>query len=123
MLSFSEIQARYAAKKSADAAAQAERARRFEAAQAADAGKVLAIDPSRLIGVVDPVVFDCESVYRVFHALTGDWRIEDREATWFDLIGRIVPNTYQFRFTASDWTRVYAAFTNRPHLLTPPELF
>ena len=88
-----------------------------------DGGKVLAIDPSRLVGVVDPAEFDCESVYRVFHALTFEWRVQDRETTWFDLIGRIVPGKYQFRFTESDWRRVYAEFTGRSELLKEPELF
>lgn len=107
MMSATEIIAASEAKRHAD-----EPTKRQRPAEP-PAGKILDIDPSRLVGVIDPVTFDCESVYRVFHALTFEWRIEDREATWFDLIGRIVPGKYQFRFTESDWRRVYAEFTGR----------
>ena len=78
------------------------------------AGVVRRIDPERAFGVVDPDKFTCEEVYKVFLALTFDWSPADRETTWFDIRTRVVPDKpYQFRYTESDWRKIYAAFTGR----------
>ena len=117
MMSVTDILARNEAQTTAREAGKAEAARQHnanhDAREKAAKGQILKIDPSRLVGVIDPERFDCESVYRVFHALTFEWRVQDREVTWFDLIGRIVPGKYQFLFTESDWRRVYVEFTGR----------
>lgn len=116
------ILAGYAAKKALAAKAAAAAAIRREEETK---GKILTIDPERLKGVVEPSEFTCETVWTVFHALTHDWRTQDREATWNDIRTRLGlgPDKVQLhKISIYDWIRFYAEFTGRKDLLAAPKL-
>lgn len=102
------------------AAAEAAKRRNEEAK-----GKILTIDPERVKGVVEPKEFTCESVWTIFHALTHDWRVQDREATWNDLRARLdlgPDKVHLHKIATFDWIRFFAEFTGRKDLLAAPEL-
>lgn len=123
------ILANFEAKKSlaAKAAAAAKAKEQAEFAQqrheAERPGKVLKIAPERLVRVPPPDKFDDKHVWAIFNELTLDWEMKDREATWFDIVDRIVPPGHIRRpDDETVYRKIFADFTGQKDVLATPTL-